>query len=182
MNSKKPFTKYTIVEPTDKYFYFIESWKLNLPNTFSPDDLDFFQKYYGDKYSEIIYFEYERPICPNCGVSMNSNGSRPVKPNMKKNIRKKQYICPKCGKTHCTSLENFIKRNSNYTYSICEKALEYEKIEYSSYQKKAELIELENNIKLNRQTVYYHESTYANTYIIQKEKHLQKTIKKGSVR
>ena len=109
MNSKKPFTKYTIVEPTDKYFYFIESCKLNLPNTFSPDDLDFFQKYYDDKYSEIIYFEYERPICPNCG------------------------------KTHCTSLENFIKRNSNYTYSICEKALEYEKIEYSSYQKKAEL-------------------------------------------
>ena len=181
MNSKKPFTEYTIVEPTDKYFYFIESWKLNLPNTFSPDDLDFFQKYYGDKYSEIIYFEYERPICPNCGVSMNSNGSRPVKPNMKKNIRKKQYICPKCGKTHCTSLENFIKRNSNYTRSICEKALEYEKIEYSSYQKKAELIELENNIKLNRQTVYYHESTYANTYITQKEKHLQKNIKKRNI-
>lgn len=128
MNSKKPFTKYTIVEPTDKYFYFIESWKLNLPNTFSPDDLDFFQKYYGDKYSEIIYFEYERPICSNCGVSMNSNGSRPAKPNMKKNIRNNQYICPKCGKTHCTSLENFIKRNSNYTTLFVKKHLNMKKL------------------------------------------------------
>ena len=170
MTSKQPFTKYNIVEPTDKHLYYIESGKLNLPNTFSPDDLEFFYKYFGDKFTEIIYFEPERPICSNCGVPMNSNGSRVAKPNMKKNIRKKQYICPKCGKTHTTSLENFIKRNSNYTYSICEKALEYEKIEYISYQKKSELIELENNIKLNRQTVYYHESTYTDTYITQKEK------------
>ena len=56
---------------------------------------------------------------------MNSNGSRVAKPNMKTNIRKKQYICPKCGKRHVTSLKNFIKRNSNYTYSICEKTLKY---------------------------------------------------------
>ena len=49
-------------------------------------------------------------------------------------------------------------------------------------KKKSELIELENNIKLNRQTVYYHESTYANTYITQKEKQLQKTIKKRNIR
>ncbi len=181
MNSKKPFTMNNIDEATDKYFYFIESGTLNLPNTFNPDDLDFFQKYYGDKYTDILYFEYERPVCPNCGVPMNSNGSRPAKPNMKENIRKKQYICPKCRKTHITSLEDFIKRNSNYTYSICEKALEYEKIEYSSYQKKAELIELENNIKLNRQTVHYHESTYADTYITQKEKHLQKIIKERNI-
>ena len=181
MKPKQPFTVNNIVEATDKHFYYIESGKLNLPNTFSPDDLDFFQKYYGDKYTEIIYFEPERPICSNCCVPMNSNWSRVAKPNMKKNIRKKQYICPECGKTHITSLENFIKRNGNYTYSICEKALEYEKIAYISYQKKSELIELENNIKLNRQTVHYHESTYANTYITRKEKCLQKNIKERNI-
>ena len=50
-------------------------------------------------------------------------------------IRKKQYICPVCGKTHYMNLENFIKRHSNYTRTICQKAIEYESISYLSYQK-----------------------------------------------
>ena len=108
---------------------------------------------------------------------MNSNGSRWTKPNKWEGIRKKQYICPDCNKTQVTSLENFIKRYSNYTRSICEKALEYESISYLSYQKKSELIGLENGIQLNRQTVYYHESTYANSFITQKEEDLQKILK-----
>lgn len=85
---------------------------------------------------------------------MISNGSCQVKPNKWEGIRKKQYICPDCKKTQVTSLENFIKRYSNYTRSICQKALEYESIFYLLYQNKAELIELENGIKLNRQTVF----------------------------
>ncbi|KZX13318.1 hypothetical protein MBORA_06890 [Methanobrevibacter oralis] len=52
---------------------------------------------------------------------------------------------------------------------ICEKSTEYESIAYLSYQKKAELIKLENGIKLNLQTVYYHESSYSNSLITQKE-------------
>ena len=47
----------------------------------SPDDLDFFHEYYDDYYTEIVYYEYERPVCPNCGILMNSNGSRVSKPN-----------------------------------------------------------------------------------------------------
>ena len=94
---------------------------------------------------------------------------------------KKQYICPKCGKTHCTSLENFIKRYSNYTRAICEKSLEYESITYLSYQKKAELIKLENGVKLSRQTIYYHESTYSDSFITQKEENLQKLLKECKI-
>ena len=64
---------------------------------------------------------------------------------------------------------------------ICEKSTEYESIAYLSYQKKAELIKLENGIKLNRQTVYYHESTYSeslttNYSIIQYTQKPQHTI------
>ncbi|WP_220607490.1 hypothetical protein [Methanobrevibacter oralis] len=57
---------------------------------------------------------------------------------------------------------------------ICEKSTEYESIAYLSYQKKAELIKLENGIKLNLQTVYYHESSYSNSLITQKENTKQK--------
>ena len=58
-------------------------------NLISPDDLDFFQAYFGDYYSEIVYYEYKRPLCPKCNISMNSNGSRPAKPNKWEGIRKK---------------------------------------------------------------------------------------------
>ena len=112
---------------------------------------------------------------------MNSNSSRRAKPNKWEGIRKKQYICPDCKKTQVTSLENFIKRYSNYTCSICQKALEYESISYLPYQKKAELIELENGIHLNRQTVYYHEYTYADSFITQKEESLQKILKEMKI-
>ena len=112
---------------------------------------------------------------------MNSNGSKPAKPNKWEGIRKKQYICPECGKTHFTSLENFIKRYSNYTRAICEKSLEYESITYLSYQKKTEIIKLENGIQLNRQTVYYHESTYDTSFITQKEENLQKLLEETKI-
>ena len=45
-----------------------------------------------------------------------------------------------------------------------------ESILYLSYQKKAEIIKLEHGLFLNRQTVYYHESVYADSFITQKEK------------
>ena len=98
-----------------------------------------------------------------------------------KEFVKKQYICPNCNKTQVTSLENFIKRYSNYTRSICEKSLEYESISYLPYQKKAEFIQLENKIKLNRQTVFYHESIYADSFITQKEENLQKILKEMKI-
>ena len=176
MLSINPFTSYNIVDILNKPLYF-----MNVCNLISPDDLGFFQEYYGDYYTEIVYYEYERPTCPKCDISMNSNGSRPAKPNKWEGIRKKQYICPECGKTHFTSLENFIKRYSNYTRAICEKSLEYESITYMSYQKKAEIIKLENGIKLNRQTVYYHESTYDKSFITQKEENLQKLLKETKI-
>ena len=48
-------------------------------------------------------------------------------------------------------------------------------------QKKAELIKLENGIKLPRQTTYYHESKYSESFITQKEKNLQKIINETNI-
>ena len=158
MKQNTPFTDNIMVDDFNKPLYFLNNDQLNVSNLISPDDLEFFYKYYGDFFTKIVYYEYNRPLCPDCGNSMNSNGSRVAKPNMEENIRKKQYICPVCGKTHITCLEKFIERNSNYSREICEKSVNYGCIGYLPYQKKAELINLENGIKLNRQTAYYHES------------------------
>jgi hypothetical protein len=69
--------------------YFIDSYQLNVCNLISQDDLGFFQEHYGDYYTEIIYYEYKRPLCPECNISMNSNGYRPAKPNKYEGIHKK---------------------------------------------------------------------------------------------
>ena len=94
MLSINSFTSYNIVDILNKPLYFIEYDKLNVCNLISPDDFGFFQEYYGDYYTEIVYYEYERPKCPKCDILMNSNGSRPAKLNKWEGIRKKQYICP----------------------------------------------------------------------------------------
>ena len=43
------------------------------------------------------------------------------------------------------------------------------------------LIKLENGIQLNRQTVYYHESTYDTSFITQKEENLQKLLEETKI-
>ena len=48
-------------------------------------------------------------------------------------------------------------------------------------KKKAKIIKLENRIKLNRQTVYYHESTYSESFITQIEENLQKLLKESKI-
>ena len=181
MLSKNPFTLNIMNDILNKPLYFLEDGRLNVSNIIDPDYLSFFDEYYGEYYDEIVYYEYDRPLCPNCENSMNSNGSRRAKPNKWEGIRKKQYICPVCGKTHYTNLESFIKRYSNYTRAICQKSIEYESIGYLSYQKKVEFIKLENGISLNRQTAYYHESTYGDTFITQKEENLQKLLKEMKI-
>ena len=80
-------------------------------NLISPDDLDFFQAYFGDYYSEIVYYEYERPLCPKCNISMNSNGSRPAKPNKWEGIRKKTVRLLRMWKNTFHKFGKFHKKN-----------------------------------------------------------------------
>lgn len=87
---------------------FSEDDKLFLNNCVDIKYIDFFQYFFSD-YKKIVYYEDNQPECSNCNCKMDDNGSRKAKPNKLEGIRKKQYICPKCGKTHVTTLEPFIK-------------------------------------------------------------------------
>ena len=178
---RKPFTSIYMDDAVDKPLYFFYDGKLFLSNEMDPTDLPFFYKYYGDKFQEIMYYEYNLPICTVCNIPMNLNGSKPYKPNKQENIRRKQYICPVCNKTHTTNLEKYIKKYSNYTYSVCEKPVKSEFIEYKSYQKKAESIKDGLGVKLNRQTVYYHETKYSDSYITIREESNQKLLKEMGI-
>ena len=51
--------------------------------------------YYHDYYTEIVYYEYERP-----SILMNSNGSIVAKPNKWEIYVNNIYYCSNCGKAH----------------------------------------------------------------------------------
>ena len=95
MLSLKPFTTNNINDIVNKPLYFFDDNRLNVSNIIHPDDLGFLETYYGEYYTEIVYYEYDRPTCPKCGSSMNSNGSRRAKPNKWEGIRKKTIYLPR---------------------------------------------------------------------------------------
>jgi len=98
-----PITKNIMNEIVNKPLYFFDDDQLNISNSTHPNDLSFFEEYYGEYYSEIVYYEYDRPICPKCGSSMNSNGSCQAKPNKWEGNVKNSIFCPNCNKTQVTS-------------------------------------------------------------------------------
>ena len=96
-------------------------------------------------------------------------------------IRKKQYVCPKCRKTKVTSLNDFIPENSNYSFDIAEKGLKYSCFGYLPYEVKSEIIELENDVEMNRQTVYYLESKNIDKFLKKHEEINQKLLEKQGI-
>ena len=94
-----------------------------------------------------------------------------------KNTKIQQYICPNCGHEHLTSLNIHKKPHTNYTYTICQKAIEYELIEYMSFEKKAELIANETGIVLKRQTVCYHQYAFCDDFLHNQEQLINQLIK-----
>ena len=180
MKPRISFTDDNLSEETNKTLCYVEDGKLFLSNCVDIKHIDFFRELCPEL-KTIVYYEHDRPVCPNCGCEMTDNGSRPSKPNKQKNIRKRQYHCPECGKTKLTSLEPFIKKYGNFSYDICEKVLHYDYIAYLSYDKKTEMIRFENGVKMSRQTAYYFESLYDEDFLKRQEKQLRKLLKKYKI-
>ena len=142
MNIKISFTDDNLEEVNNKTICYSKNDKLFLSNTIDIKHIDSIKQIFPD-FKEIVYFEHNRPVCPNCGCEMSDNGSREHKPNKIKGIRKEQYQCPDCNKTQVTSLEPFISKYCNYSNDIAEKALNYDFFGLISYEKKCELIDFE---------------------------------------
>ena len=169
MNKKIPFTNDNLEEVNNKTICYSKNDKLFLSNTIDIKHIDSIKQIFPD-FKEIVYFEHNRPVCPNCGCEMNDNGSREHKPNKIKGIRKEQYQCPDCNKTHVTSLEPFISKYCNYSNDIAEKALNYDFFGLISYEKKCELIDFENDVQIPRQTLYQLTTIFSESFLTRQEK------------
>lgn len=176
------FTDDDLSEDSYKTLCYTENGKLFLNNSVDITYIDFFQFFFSDYFTEIVYYEDKRPVCPVCGCKMDDNGSRVAKPNKLEGIRKEQYICLICGKTRVTSLEPFIKQYCNYSFDIGEKCLNYDYIGYLSYEKKAEMIRFENGVEMPRQTAYYFESIYDDDFLNRQEEQLAELLKQNGIK
>ena len=65
----------------------------------------------------------------------------------------------------------------NYSRKIKQKGLKYSQITYISYGSKSEIINVENDTDISRQSVYMYEKQMTPLYIFYKEKKLMKEIK-----
>lgn len=174
------FTDEYLGEEVNKTICFLKGDQLFLSNEIDIKHIGFFQETLPE-FSEIVYFEHNKPICPNCGADMGDNGSRKVKPNKMEGIRKKQYRCPDCGKTQVTSLEPFISKFRNFSNDVCEKGLNYDYIGIISYGKKKELIWLENDINIARSTIFSHESIFSESFLKRQEEMNAELLKQQGI-
>ena len=181
MNLKISITYEDMEVNDDKTICFIDGDRLFLSNIVDIKHVGFFKDLLPE-FSEIVYFEHDRPVCPECGADMADNGSRKVKPNKIEGIRKKQYACPDCQKTKVTSLEPFISKFCNYSNDICERGLLYDYIGLLSYEKKGEMIYLEHGVKIPRQTTYYHESIFSEAFLKRQEEMNAKLLEQNGIK
>lgn len=142
----------------------------------SPNFISIAEKILQKSY-KIVYYELN-PICPICGQPLNKNGLQKFILNKNKTIYKQKYSCKSHKYYKTTSLEMFIGKYCNYTLEIKKLSLKFSTIAYSSYENKANYINLIYDIKMSRQTSYISQSCLIDQYLHKEENKINKLIKK----
>lgn len=156
-------------------FLFCEGEKLYLNTAVSPNFIPIAEEILQKSY-KIVYYELN-PICPICGQPLNKNGLQKFILNKNKIIYKQKYSCKCCKYYKTTSLETFIGKYCNYTLEIKELSLNFSTISYSSYENKANYINLIYDVKICRQTSYISQSALIDQYLDAEEKKVSELIK-----
>lgn len=160
-------------------FLFCEGKKLYLNTAVSPNFIPIAEEILQKSY-KIVYYELN-PICPICGQPLNKNGLQKFILNKNKIIYKQKYSCKCCKYYKTTSLETFIGKYCNYTLEIKELSLNFSTISYSSYENKANYINLIYDVKMSRQTSYISQSALIDQYLEKEEKIVNQSIKKLNI-
>ena len=160
-------------------FLFCEGEKLYLNTAVSPNFIPIAEEILQKSY-KIVYYELN-PICPICGQPLNKNGLQKFILNKNKIIYKQKYSCKCCKYYKTTSLENFIGKYCNYTLEIKELSLNFSTISYSSYENKANYINLIYDVKMSIQTSYISQSALIDQYLEKEEKIDNQSIKKLNI-
>ena len=124
---------------------------------------------------KITIFDH-REYDPLFVETHTKNGCVDFKLNNKYWVKKQTYKYQSKNRTkYYTTLWNeYIDKFCNYSRKIKQLGLKYSQITYLSYGAKSEIINLENDINISRQSIYLTEKTITPLYLIDKEKTLMK--------
>ncbi len=161
-------------------FLFCEGKNLYLNTAVSPNFISIAEEILQKSY-KIVYYELN-PICPICGQPLNKNGLQKFILNKNKTIYKQKYSCKYHKYYKTTSLETFIGKCCNYTLEIKELSLNLSTITYSSYENKANYINLIYDVKMSRQTSYISHSSLIDQYLDKEENRINKLIQKLNIK
>lgn len=183
MKPKNKPTNNDLVFELFKFFVDSRNKKIYLNKDINPSLIYLMEEILTDSY-QFIYYDDELLFCPKCGEQLSLNGTQKFSLNKKLIIGKQKYICPnkKCQFTIITHPNQYIDKYCNYTKEIKEKAVKYSLIQYSSYQNKAEYINLHYRTKISRQTIYNANNTLIDQILHQKEQKLSEKIKKLNIK
>lgn len=182
-NNKQP-TDILCFEDFIKYCIIAEKNDLLISNIVSPDLVEKFIEI-GNELGfklKITIFDH-REYDPEFMETHTKNGCVDFKLNMKYWVKKQTYKYRSKNRTkYFTTLWNeYIDKFSNFSRRIKQLGLQYSQTTYIPYGAKSEIINLENNINISRQSVYIAEKSITPLYIIDKEKALMKEIKKLNI-
>ena len=161
-------------------FLFCEGKNLYLNTAVSPNFIPIAEEILQKSY-KIVYYELN-PICPICGQPLNKNGLQKFILNKNKTIYKQKYSCKYHKYYKTTSLETFIGKCCNYTLEIKELSLNLSTITYSSYENKANYINLIYDVKMSRQTSYISQSALIDQYLDKEENRINKLIQELNIK
>ena len=166
-----------------KFFVDSKNKKIYLNKDINPSFISLMKELLNDLY-QFIYYDDDLIFCPKCGERLSLNGTQKFRLNKKLIISKQKYICPnkKCRLTIITHPKQYIEKYCNYTKEIKEKAVNYSFIQYSSYQSKADYINLHYGTKISRQTIYNSNNHLIDQLLHQKEQELLDKFKKINIK
>lgn len=179
MKQKTKPTNNVLVFDLFKFFVNPEDQKIFVSKNVSPNFILAMEEILKDSYA-FVYFDEDLNVCPVCGALLNKNGTQKFILNKKLLIFKQSYICSdkKCKFTIIAHPEDYIRKNCNYTNEIKEKATYYSFIDYNSYQKKTEMLNLHFATEMSRQTIFNAQKDLINEYLTEEENKLFEEIKK----
>jgi hypothetical protein len=180
-NHDKPSLIDNCVGEVFKFFFVGESNRLYLNDDIPPEFI-FLMDNLVDEEFEVVYFKSIEE-CPVCRSKLNKNGTNKLLLNKSREIRKQKYVCSdkKCNKYTQVCLEQFIDKFCNYSRDLREFGLNADGIDYFSYEKKSDFIELITGVKIPRSTIYYHENVLSEEYLAKKEKKIAIMLKKFGI-
>lgn len=183
MKPKKNSPDNVLVFDLFKFFPDQDDEKIYVSKFVSPSFIYAMEEILGDKW-KFIYYDEDISTCPVCGARLNHNGTQKFLLNKEFLIYKQTFSCSnkKCNFTKITHPEGFIDKNSNYTKEIKENAVKYSFISYSSYQTKAEYLNLHFGTKISRQSIYNYQNDNIEQYLKEEEKKLFEEIKKLKIK